>query len=152
GDGKVSRDEFRGSDEDYARLDHDRDGTLTEGDFDFAQRPSASSPGAVIFTRADRDGNGRVTRDEFDALFTALDRGGRGFLSQYDLTEALNPPLRPRTGSGATGAPLPSKAMLVRALFSQELGALQPGPKLDESAPDFTLRTNDGKQSVTLSK
>ena len=40
----------------------------------------------------------------------------------------------------------------MRGLFRQEIGSLQPGPKLDESAPDFTLKTNDGKSEVTLSK
>jgi thiol-disulfide isomerase/thioredoxin len=40
----------------------------------------------------------------------------------------------------------------VRGLFGQEIGSLQPGPKLDEVAPDFTLKTNDGKEEITLSK
>ena len=40
----------------------------------------------------------------------------------------------------------------MRGLFRQEIGSLQPGPKLDESAPDFTLKTNDGKAEITLSK
>ena len=42
--------------------------------------------------------------------------------------------------------------MLIRGLFRQEIGSLQPGPKLDETAPDFTLKTNDGKAEITLSK
>jgi hypothetical protein len=46
----------------------------------------------------------------------------------------------------------PSKAMLIRGLFHQEIGSLQPGPKLDEPAPDFTLRTSDGKTEITLSR
>jgi hypothetical protein len=46
----------------------------------------------------------------------------------------------------------PSKAMLVRGLFRQEIGSLQPGPRLDETAPDFTLKTSDGRSEVTLSK
>ncbi len=42
--------------------------------------------------------------------------------------------------------------MLVKGLFRQEIGSLQPGPKLDDLAPDFTLKTVDGKEEVTLSK
>ncbi len=45
-----------------------------------------------------------------------------------------------------------SKATLIRGLFRQEIGSLQTGPKLDEPAPDFTLRTYDGKAEITLSK
>jgi hypothetical protein len=41
---------------------------------------------------------------------------------------------------------------LVRGLFRQEIGSLQPGPALGDSVPDFTLKTNDAKGEVTLSK
>ncbi len=156
GDGQVSRGEFPGSDLDFVRLDRDRDAALSEADFDFSQATQAPSTGAFWFSRADRDGNGKVTREEFDALFTLFDSGEQGFLSQTDLIEALTPTSRAsgRTGSGRTGGGGgdPSKAILVRGLFRQEIGSLQPGPKLDETAPDFTLKTNDGKSEVTLSK
>ena len=32
------------------------------------------------------------------------------------------------------------------------MGSLQPGPKLDEPVPDFTLKTGDGKSEFTLSR
>ena len=103
----------------------------------------------MVFSRADRDGNGKVTREELEAFFKATDSGGQGFLSLSDLQEAFAPP--PATaGRGRLGPA--SKATLVRGLFRREIGSLQPGPKLDESAPDFTLKTNDGKAEVTLSK
>src|SRR5205823_8930983 len=57
------------------------------------------------------------------------------------------PPGPPRAPSSG-----PSKETLVRGLFRQELGSLQAGPSLDESAPDFTLKTNDGSKDLTLSK
>ena len=107
-------------------------------------------PARSCFQRLDRDGSGKVTREELDAFFQATDSGGQGFLSLADLQEAFTPPpasARPSPGSGR-----PSKATLVRGLFRQEIGSLQPGPKLDESAPDFTLKTNDGKAEITLSK
>ncbi len=161
GDGRISRKEFPGPDADFARLDRDRDAVLTETDFDFSQQPMAPSPGGMWFSRADRDGNGKVTREEFDALFKAFDSGNQGFLSQTDLIDALNPAsraagrpsgARPEGNRGGGGGGGPSKATLVRGLFNQEIGSLQPGPKLDESAPDFTLKTNDGKSEMTLSK
>ena len=58
----------------------------------------------------------------------------------------------PSLAAGCPAGDRPSKSTLVRGLFRQEIGSLQPGPKLDETAPDFTLKTNDGKSEVTLSK
>ena len=105
----------------------------------------------MLFSRADHDGNGKVTREEFEAFFRASDSGGQGFLSLSDLQEAFAPPPAPPPGWPRRPG-RPSKAMLVRGLFRREIGSLEPGPKLDESAPDFTLKTNDGKAEVTLSK
>jgi alkylhydroperoxidase family enzyme/thiol-disulfide isomerase/thioredoxin len=151
GDGQISRKEFPGPDPDFTRLDRNRDGVLTEPDFDFSPQALTPSLGATWFSRADRDANGKVTREEFDALFQAIDSGGQGFLSQLDLIDALTPGSRGagRSGGGGGG---PTKLTLVRGLFNQEIGSLQPGPKLDSVAPDFTLKTNDGKSEVTLSK
>jgi hypothetical protein len=147
GDGRVTRQELAASEADFARLDRTRDGLLTPPDFDFSGSSLAPSPGSMLFGRADRDGNGKVTREELEALFRAADSGGQGFLSLSDLQEAFAPPPAPPSGSGR-----PSKATLVRGLFRREVGSLEPGPKLDDSAPDFTLKTNDGKAEVTLSK
>ncbi len=136
-----------GGDADFARLDRDHDKALTAADFDFSASSLAPSPGAMVFSRVDRDGNGKITRDELDAFFRAADSGGRGFLSLSDMQEVFDQPART---SGKSG--MPSKATLVRGLFRQEIGSLQPGPRLDETAPDFTLKTNDGKGEITLSK
>ena len=149
GDGRIKREEIPVADADFARLDRSRDGLLTATDFDFSSNAPAPSPGVQLFYRADRDANGKITREELDAFFRASDSGGQGFLSLSDLQQVLPQP-QPARGPQNTGEV--SKAMLVRALFRQELGSLQSGPKLDESAPDFTLRTVDGKEEVTLSK
>jgi thiol-disulfide isomerase/thioredoxin len=151
GNGQVARTEFPGDDSDFARLDRNRDKSLSAADFDFSGSALTLGPGAMLFSWLDRDGSGKVTREEIDAFFQATDSGGQGFLSLSDLQEALTPPpASMRPSSPAAGRP--SKAMLVRGLFRQEIGSLQPGPKVDESAPDFTLKTNDGKAEVTLSK
>jgi Iodothyronine deiodinase len=155
GDGKVARNEFPGSDADFARLDRDHDHMLTSTDFDFSPHALAMSPGAMVFMRADRDSNGKVTREEFDAFFKQLDSGGQDFLSLSDLQEALPmPSMRPAPAGAAAAASRsgPSKETLIRGLFRQEIGSLQPGPAVGESAPDFTLKTNDGKAEITLSK
>ncbi len=149
GDGKIARAEFPGGDDDFARLDRDHDKALTRDDFDFSPNALASSPGAMIFQRADRDGNGKVTREEMDALFVKSDSGGQGFLSLSDLQDAFR---MPTAGSAPRDRGGPSKETLVRGLFRQEIGSLQPGPALGESVPDFTLKTVDGKEEITLSK
>jgi hypothetical protein len=149
GDARIVRQEFPGNDPDFARLDRDHDKALTAADFDFSSSALAPSPGALVFSRVDRDANGKVTREELEAFFKSTDSSGLGFLSLADLQEAFATPSRP---SGSANSGRPSKATLVRGLFKQEIGSLQPGPKLDESAPDFTLKTNDGKAEVTLSK
>ncbi len=147
GDGRITRAEFPGLDHDFARLDRDRDGALTGTDFDFSRSDAPTPPGAYLFSRLDRDGNGKVTREELEAFFRATDSDGLGFLSRADLETAFPAPAR-----GMSRGDRPTKAMLIRGLFRQEIGSLQPGPKLDEPAPDFTLKTYDGKKQLTLSK
>jgi hypothetical protein len=146
-DGRISRQEFAGSDGDFARLDRDRDGVLTPPDFDFSGSALTPSPGTFVFARIDRNGNGKVTREELDAFFRASDREGQGFLSLSDLQEAFAPPPTPPPGSGGG----PSKATMIRGLFHEELGSLEPGPKLGEPAPDFALMTHDRQSLVTFS-
>ena len=92
GDGRIARAEFPGGDADFARLDRDHDKSLTAADFDFSASALAPSPGAMVFSRLDRDGSGKVTREELDAFFKHSDSGGQGFLSLSDLQEAFTPP------------------------------------------------------------
>ncbi len=148
GDDAITREEFPGSDADFARLDRDHDKKLSKDDFDFSAHALTPSPGAMLFMRADRDGNGKLSREEFEQFFNQADSGSRDFLSLSDLQQALpapsGRPSAPRTG--------PSKETLIRGLFHQEIGSLQPGPALGEKFIDFTLESNDGTKKVTLSK
>jgi thiol-disulfide isomerase/thioredoxin len=150
GDKQISRKEFPGTDGDFARLDRDHDKVLTEADFDFSPHALTQSPAAMMFYRADIDGNGKVTREELDDFFKSVDSGGQGFLSLSDVQEAFRAP--PRAASGSKVPTGPSKETLIRALFRQELGSLQPGPALGEGAPDFILKSNDATQEIQLAK
>ena len=149
GDGAISRKEFSGSDQDFARLDRDRDGGLTKNDFDFSAHALAPSPGSLFQFVLDEDGNGKITREEMEAFFTKSDSGKLGFLSLNDLQDNFRAQAKPPV---ANPAPPPSKETLVRGLFTQEIGSLQPGPSLGDEAPDFTLKSSDGKSEVNLKK
>jgi Iodothyronine deiodinase/EF hand len=150
GNGSVSRSEFPGTDVDFARLDRVHDAVLLPSDFDFSTKSPSLAPGSLLFSRADRDGNGRVTRAELEAFFRATDREGLGFVSQGDLQEALDspPPLLRGTPGGPNG---PTRLTLLKSFFRGEFGGMLPGPALNERAPDFMLKTPDGKSDVTLS-
>jgi peroxiredoxin len=148
-DGSLATSEISCSAEDFRRLDRDRDEKLTAADFDFTPHALAATPGLMVFMRADMDGSGKVTREEFERLFGMLDRDEAGFLALDDLQLGFAMPARGKGSSG--GSQGPSVDTLVRGLFRQEIGSMQPGPRLNEKAPDFTLTTFDGKQTVNLS-
>ncbi len=152
GNGTVAASEFPGSEADFARLDRNGDHGLTAADFDFNTPQSSAQPGTQVFLRMDRDANGKVSREEFQAFFDQLGGGSEGFLSLSEVQDILKPaPQMPsRPTAGIIGQP--SKEVLVKALFKQELGSLQPGPRLGEQFRDFTLKTFEGDREITLSK
>lgn len=152
GDGKIAREEFPGSDADFARLDRDRDKVVSAADFDFSPHALTPSAGSMLFFRLDRDGNGKISREEFDAFFKSMDGGDQDFLTLSDLEQAFRPAPPSAAPAGAARPSGPSKETLIRGLFRQEIGSLKPGPSVGSKVPDFTLKTNDGKGEVTLSK
>jgi hypothetical protein len=161
-DGRISRDEFPGPDPDFARLDRDGDGALTAPDLDFSAHALTRTPGLMLFMRADADGNGKLTPEEIDAFFTRADRRDDGFLSLSETQALLDPPPPGRPDTPPAPPSLwrtlglkrdpdagPSRLTLLKGLFTQEIGSLQPGPRVGRRAPDFTLRALDGR-SVRL--
>jgi hypothetical protein len=146
-DGKIAAAEFSNSVEDFARLDRDHNQSLTEADFQWQESGIPRDPGAMLFYQADADGNGKLTRDEFAQVFDRWNADGAEYLSLDAVRERLSPP----QPSGQAGEG-PTREVLLRGLARQEIGSLQPGPSLDERAPDFTLATLDGKERITLSQ
>jgi thiol-disulfide isomerase/thioredoxin len=150
-DESISRAEFPGADCDFARLDHDHNGALTAPDFNFASPSTGPSPGDLLFSRADRNGDGKVTRTELEALFAASDSDGLGFLSLTDLQQAFALP--PTSLRGSPGSPEgPTRWTFLKSFLREELGPFPAGPALNEPAPDFTLRRVNSVDEVTLSK
>jgi hypothetical protein len=151
GDESISRTEFSAPDADFARLDRNRDGALTVADFDFVSPRAAQAPASLLFSRVDRDGNGKVTRAELDGLFTATDSDSLGFLSLADLQQAIVQ--TPPTGRGSPGGPDgPTRWTFLKSFVREEIGPFPAGPALNEIAPDFTLRLVHSQEEVTLSK
>jgi hypothetical protein len=148
GTGAITRKDFTGPPELFDRLDRNRDGVLKPDDFDWSERsPFVRDAGMarMIFSRIDRDSNGRISREEWEAFFKKA-ANGKDHLTPEDLREALFPPPKPNAANGG-----PSPLVLLRGMLEGEIGSIHEGPALNAKAPDFTLLTEDGKKAITLS-
>lgn len=145
----ITAEAFRGPAAIFRRLDRDGSGEIAANDFDWSERSPFVQQSAMVqrlLRRMDSGGDGRVTRDEISAFFDRVAQGKDAF--QFgDLREAL---FGGPTGFSPGDAPSPD--LLVRALFRGEIGSLNEGPRVDDPAPDFRLKTHDGKQTIRLSE
>lgn len=144
----IAADKFPGPAHWFGRLDRNKDGRVTPDDLDWSdENPWVQQAYIVnrLFRRVDPTGDGKLTRDEWLAFFDKA-AGGKDHLVSEDLRDAML--------AGATGGFLPGDAppqdVLIRGLFAGELGSLNEGPKLNEQAPDFALKTFDGSQTIRL--
>ncbi len=155
-DGAVTPEEFAGPRELFDRLDRDRDGRLTSDDFDWSDASPywrQMSMARQLLRRGDADGDGKLSVEEWQALFKKAAKGGDRATAD-DLRALLFPPaplptLPPRLGEGKSGGPpsdMPSRRTLLSGFFKGEIGSPSIGPSIGMPAPDFTLRTPDGKE------
>ena len=149
--GSISRNKFLGPVELFDRLDRNHDGVLKADDLDWSRSPMASPP-SFWFSMYDTNSNGRLSREEWNAIFEKASKG-KSYLTADDLRDAfpLAPPPRP-AGSPPPTNQGPTTATLMQGLFNGELGSCFEGPSVGQRAPDFTLRTADGKSRVTLAE
>lgn len=141
-DAMITPEEFGGTPDEFARVDRDGDGKLTEDDFNWGTNSLSPTQSTMLFYMADEDADGRITPEEFAHVFNALDTDATGFLSLDDLRDGLTIP----TGSGGPPRPdRPSRSTLILGLQRQEIGSLQPGPGIGDPAPVFTLTDLDGQ-------
>lgn len=148
--GAVRKDQFRGPAALFDQLDRDGDGAVTPADLDWSDRsPYVQQAAAVtrLVRRMDGNTDGEITRAEMEAFFNRVGNGAPAVTAD-DLRRALIP----RGPGGFSPGDAPTVPMLVRGLFSGEIGSMAEGPAPGDPAPDFTLRTPDGKSAVTLSK
>ena len=134
----------------FDMIDRDGDGNITPSDLDWSDKsPYVMRAGILngIFRRLDRSGDGALTKDEFDGFFKGISAGKDSF-SADDLRRMLIP----RGPGGFSPGDAPSIGVLVKGLFAGEIGSMGEGPALGAKAPDFTLKTADGEETVQLSK
>ena len=148
--GSIARDRFRGSDAWFARLDRDKNGAITPDDFDWSDRSPYMQMSRMVnglFGRLNASGDGQLTKDELMQFFDKAAKG-KDHLSADDFRDAL------LGSASARSRPsdMPSQAVLIRGLFAGELGSMSEGPKLNDPAPNFTLKTFDGKETIQLAK
>jgi thiol-disulfide isomerase/thioredoxin len=146
----ILREKFQGPQAFFKHLDRDVDGQITAGDLDWSDRSSYVQQAAIVnrlFRRMSTRGDGRVTREDMETFFKKASQG-KDHLTIEDMRDTLL--------SGVSSSFLPGDApdtsMLIRSLFAGELGSMNEGPHIDEAAPDFTLKSPDGKTTIQLSK
>jgi thiol-disulfide isomerase/thioredoxin len=148
--GKIGKEQFRGTAEQFAHLDRNGDGSITEADLDWSSKSSFVMQSGMLntlFRRMDQSGDGRLTREELDSLFQRLAKD-RDHFTADDFRRAMIP----RGPMGFSPGDAPTIPTLVKGLFGNEIGSMTEGPKVGEKAPDFSLKTPDGKDTVQLSK
>src|SRR5262249_55708860 len=132
-------------------LDRDGDGVITAEDLDWsddAMYIRQLGLAQQILRRADTDGNKKISKEEWAAMFDRATKG-KDSLDAEGLRRLLFPPSPPRpSGAGGGGPP---REVLLLGLLTGELGSAAEGPKLEAAAPDFSLRSPDEKKTVTLS-
>jgi Ca2+-binding EF-hand superfamily protein len=125
GDGKVSRAEFPGRDERFSNIDADGDGFLSPDEMAAEGARVGAAAGSPSWRERDRDGNGKVSRNEFDGgddEWRRLDRNADGWITpeenagagdarRPDAPRAPGAPREPREPAvpqdDAAGAPAP---------------------------------------------
>jgi Ca2+-binding EF-hand superfamily protein len=177
-DGKVDASEYTRGADSFARLDRDHDGVVTRADFDvpLLLPPGLANPILVVkvfgepdagsvdvptalagFDRVDKNHDGRVDRDEFEAaagaamqgidrfatLLAGVDADHDGLVSKPELTAWM----ARRDADGDGKISLRERA---RPGKPPREGAIPPTER--ESAPDFAARSLADGQPVTLSK
>jgi peroxiredoxin len=150
--GTITRAKFQGPEALFDRLDRNKDGVLEAGDFDWSDNISMYNMESWLvnrwFRRMNKSGDGRLSREEWIKFFDEAS-GGKDHLTTDSLREAIQRRPQPQGKMPANDGPTPE--VLVRGLFRGEIGSMHEGPKLNDPAPDFTLKLRDGKESIHLS-
>ncbi len=149
-DGDIPVEKFQGLETWFARLDRNRDGKITKDDLNWSERnPWVQQAYQInrLFRKIDPNGDGKLNREEWLAFFDAVSHGKNEMTSE-ELRDAWLAGLT----AGFLPGDAPTKEILIEGLFSGEVGSLHEGPNLNDLAPDFALKTQDGTQTIRLSE
>ncbi len=146
----ITREKWTGPEAWFDRLDRNRDGIIAPFDLDWSDgNPWVEHAYLAnrLFRQMNKVGDGQLTREQWLAFFDTVAKGKES-VTASELREHW------LTGLGGSFLPgdAPTKEILLKGLFSGEVGSLQEGPALDAPAPDFTLKTPDGTRTVRLSE
>jgi hypothetical protein len=148
GDGRITAEEFGGPAELFKALDRDGDGAITADDLDWSENSTYARQLGIaqqLVRQGDNDGNRKLSKEEWDALFEQAAKGKKE-IDADDARKLLFPPTSSQRGGGG----MPPKGILLYGLLTGELGYAAEGPKLETAAPDFTLKSPDGKKTISL--
>ena len=91
GDGTISREEFRGNNEQFSKTDHNQDGKLDAADFTAGKKGAKNKGGidySAMFIQMDKNNDQKLSADEFTGkpeMFTKLDIDSSGFITVDEL-------------------------------------------------------------------
>ena len=150
--GMIPKPVFQGTSEHFDRLDRLKDGMLTAEDFDWFDGSLLAQINQMlsrVIHAVDESGDRQMSREEWNKFFERA-AAGKDSLGLDELRSGLMNV--PRRGPASRGEPRPlTPEILVRGLFRGEIGSIHEGPQLNQSAPDFSLKTRDGADTVRLS-
>lgn len=90
-DGKLSKNEFEGPERAFERLDADGDGALTQREFTSAaaRGRQGTTPVSGLMKMMDKNGDARISRDEWHGVFKEADANGDGFMTREEVMREM---------------------------------------------------------------
>ena len=122
-DGVITRDEWSGNDQSFREHDTNRDGVLSGDEVRPAGRALPGQGLSIVrFDQADRNGDGRIARDEWAgsvAAFKRVDRNDDGVITRDEFSTAFADRAAATSGDGAMNQADRSRREEVTARFNR---------------------------------